>query len=220
MEKDSADKLYKAILSLSNRLNSLESKNDEIQATLSAIINKTDANHGDNDSSSRIIDEEAVIADPFNFSGHKAVSLPNGGAIRLEVKPLCVNGSHILNNDSKINFCTNCSSIVCNDHLLPLNELLCIKCVKEMMPEISGLDTYVLSAVEIGLSGRKLAKLLRIPTSDVVDSIKKLTNLGCLNKDLLFRDLLTIKGRDMLTYGRAVYNIELPSNDEYAGPQS
>ena len=75
MEKDSADKLYKAILSLSNRLNSLESKNDEIQATLSAIINKTDANHGDNDSSSRIIDEEAVIADPFNFSGHKAVRL-------------------------------------------------------------------------------------------------------------------------------------------------
>ncbi len=217
MENTDFDKIYKAVLSLNKRLDELEQKDEEMQSVFSSMIAKNKAAETNPTETSRVLDEETVIADPYNFSGHRAVSMPNGGVIRVGVKPMCVNGSHILQDDSKVNFCVKCNSIVCNDHLLPLNELLCVNCVKDTISDFSSLDIYILALIDKGLSPRILTKFFRFSPTEVRAASHKLIDSRYLERDILFRYSLTLVGKEIMLLGSAIYDTTFLTNSDQGG---
>lgn len=203
MENDS-EKLYEAILKLNKRVTELDQKNIEIETLLSSVNFSNTKDSKEN----VVIDQETTVVDPYNMAGHKSVSMPNGGVIRLKSKSLCVNGRHIINNNEDILFCSKCNSIFCRDHSYGLDATICTNCLKEELGQFDNVSLYVLFALKNGISLSALKKRLNIPKIDLDNSLKKLKETNCATQDIFFRYKLSIYGEEVLNIASLLYNFD------------
>ena len=81
------DKIYDALVRLNKKVSELEQRDMEIESILSNL------NLSPKKEDEYILDQENTIVDSYNLSGHKSVSMPNGGVIRMKSKSFCVLGS-------------------------------------------------------------------------------------------------------------------------------
>ena len=207
MEEDDLNRIYDAITSLSKRVAELDQKNSEIASVLSGLAAGALSQP---EPDQMILDQESTVVDPYNISGHKNFSLPTGGVIKVKSKSMCVNGLHLVDDQSKITFCSRCGAIICKDHMYDLDENLCVNCLKKELKEFNSLDIYLLNAVYNNIAFKDVKRQLRLSSKEISESASKLVASGCIKKDLMFRYFLTGYGAGVLKMGVNLYSISLP----------
>lgn len=201
MEED-IKQLYDAVLKLNEKLSQVNSKNDQLESLINSISQYIlEKNEGD------ITEQEIVVLDPFNIGGYKNVSTANGSVLKVRSKGLCVNGRHSIEENSSVILCSKCNAIICERHDTGLNPPMCVNCIKDQIKDLELLDIYILNAVNNGLSLNELRKLVKGSYREFNNSQQRLIRDGYLERDLLFRKILTTKGASALALGSKVYDL-------------
>jgi hypothetical protein len=84
---------------------------------------------------------------------------------------------------------------------------MCVNCIKDQIKDLELLDIYILSAINNGISINQLRKLIKGSYKEFNISQQKLLKEGYIDKDLLFRKILTTKGASALLLGSTVYDL-------------
>jgi hypothetical protein len=201
MEEDTKQ-LYEAVLKMNEKLSQVNSKNEQLESIINAMsqymLSKNEGN---------ITEQEIVVLDPFNISGYKNVSTPNGSVLKVRSKGLCVNGRHAVDETSNVNICSKCNGIVCEIHDTGINPPMCINCIKDQIRELEPLDIYILNAVNLGLSLGELRKMIKGSYKEFKAEQQRLIKEGYLDRNLLFGKILTTKGASALSLGSKVYDL-------------
>ncbi len=194
--------LYEAVLKMNEKLSQVNSKNEQLESLINAMsqymLSKNDG---------EITEQETVVLDPFNMSGYKNVSTSNGSVFKVRSKGLCVNGRHSVDENSNVKICSKCNGIICETHDTGLNPPMCVNCIKDQIKDLELLDIYILSAINNGISINQLRKLIKGSYKEFNISQQKLLKEGYIDKDLLFRKILTTKGASALSLGSTVYDL-------------
>jgi hypothetical protein len=212
MEEDELHKIYEAVAALSRRVAELDQKNSELAGAINTIATSMG---GPQQSDSMVLDQETTIVDPYNIASHKNFSLPSGGVIKIKSKSLCTNGLHVVEDQSKIIFCSKCSSIICVDHRYDLDDNICTNCLKKELDGFDRLDIYLLYAIYNDTPLKDFRKRFKLPLRDVSSAVSKLVSHGCIEKDIVFRRFLTPYGINVLKLGACLYGLDSSSGDEY-----
>jgi hypothetical protein len=200
--EDDIRQLYEAVLKMNEKLSQVNSKNEQLESIINAMSQfMLSKNEGD------ITEQEVVVLDPFNISGYKNVSTSNGSVLRIRSKGLCVNGRHAVDENSNVRVCSKCNGLLCEAHDTGLNPPMCVNCIKEEIRELDLLDIYILNAVSLGISMSNLRKVTKGSYKEFNAAQQNLLKGGYLDKDLLFRKILTTKGAYALSLGSKVYDL-------------
>ncbi|MGC8533376.1 MAG: hypothetical protein ACP5MV_01965 [Candidatus Parvarchaeum sp.] len=200
--EDEIKQLYEAVLKLNEKLSQVNSRNEQLESLINSISQYVlEKNEGD------ITEQEVVVLDPFNIGGYKNVSTANGSVLKVRSKGLCVNGRHSVEETSSVILCSKCNGIVCERHDTGLNPPLCVNCIRDQIKDLDLLDIYILNAVKIGANLNELRKIIKGSYKEFSDSQRKLIREGYLERDLLFRRILTTKGASAVTLGSKVYDL-------------
>lgn len=201
MEED-IKQLYDAVLKLNEKLSQVNSKNDQLESLINSMSQYIlEKNEGD------ITEQEIVVLDPFNIGGYKNVSTANGSVLKVRSKGLCVNGRHSVDETTPVILCSKCNGIICEKHDTSLNPPMCVNCIKDQIKDLELLDIYILNAVNTGLNLNELRKIIKGSYREFNNSQQRLIKEGYLERDLLFRKILTTKGASALALGSKVYNL-------------
>ncbi|MCL5101658.1 MAG: hypothetical protein M1348_03555 [Candidatus Parvarchaeota archaeon] len=201
--EDDFEKVYDAILKLNKRISELDQRNLEIETLLSTISPKCDAPKEE-----AIFEQEGTILDPYNIGGHKSVSMPNGGVIRLKSKSLCVNGRHAVDNPDEISFCSKCSAIVCKNHTYDYKETICTGCLKNELNGLNEASLYALFAIKERIPIRTLKKKLNIPKEDLNIALQQLMESKCVRQDIFFHYRISMYGEETLSIAKLIYDFD------------
>ncbi len=200
--EDEIKQLYEAILKMNEKIEQTESKNMQLEALINAMsqyfIDKKEE---------EVIDQETVVLDPFNLGGYKNVSTSNGSVLRVKSKGFCVNGRHPIDENSQVFICSKCNGMICDKHEKGLSPPLCINCIKDEIKDLELLHIYILNAISAGISINELRKSMKSPRKEFNQATQDLITEGYLEKDLLFRKMLTMKGNYALSLGRVLYDL-------------
>ncbi len=203
--EDDMNKIYDAIFKMSKKLAEMDQRNQELEE----IVSKFGQNrHVEEEQDPTIIDQENYLVDPHAIGGHKNLSLPNGGSIRLKSQPLCINGRHIIKDSSEILFCSKCSSIFCTGHSYESEDPTCVNCLREEIRDFDSLSLYVMFALRNGIPLSKIKRRFNLSGSELSDSLSKLVSSGCVKRDMFFRCLLTITGEKVLNSACVLYDFD------------
>ncbi len=201
MEED-IKQLYEAVVKINERLSQVNSRNDQLESLINSMSEYIlEKNEGD------ITEQEIIVLDPFNIGGYKNVSTSNGSVLKIRSKGLCVNGRHSVDETASLILCSNCSGLICDKHDTRLSPPLCINCIKEQINSLELLDIYILNAVNSGMSLNNLRKIVKGSYKEFIDSQQHLLKEGYLERDLLFRKILTTKGSSALALASKVYDL-------------
>lgn len=194
--------LYEAMLKMNEKMAQLDSKNEHLESLINAMSQYfLEKEEGD------VTEQETVVLDPFTLGGFKNVSTPNGSVLRVRSKGMCVNGRHSVDESSAVFICSKCNGIVCDKHDTELSPPLCLNCIKDQIRDLDQLHVYLLSAVNSGIAVNYLRKGLKGSYHEFNTALQKLLKEGYLERDLLFRKILTTKGSSALILGSKVYDI-------------
>jgi len=200
--EDEIKQLYEAVLKLNEKISQVNSRNEQLESLVNSISQYIlEKNEGD------ITEQEIVVLDPFNIGGYKNVSTANGSVLKVRSKGLCVNGRHSVDENAPVVLCSKCNGIICEKHDSGLSPPLCINCIKEQIKDLDLLDIYILNAVSIGMDLNILRKIVKGSYKEFSSSQQKLFKGGYLERDLLFRKILTTKGASALALGSKVYDL-------------
>lgn len=207
--EDELKQLYEAILKINEKLSQVNSKNDQLESLINAMSQYIlEKNEGD------ITEQEIVVLDPFNIGGYKNVSTANGSVLKVRSKGLCVNGRHSVDENSSVVICSKCNGIVCDKHDTGLSPPLCVNCIKDQIKELELLHIYILNAVNLGLNLNDLRKIVKGSSREFNIAQQKLLKAGYLERDILFRKILTTKGASALALGSKVYDLSFMQQGE------
>lgn len=207
--EDELKQLYEAVLKINEKLSQVNSKNDQLESLINAMSQYIlEKNEGD------ITEQEIVVLDPFNIGGYKNVSTANGSVLKVRSKGLCVNGRHSVDESSSVVICSKCNGIVCEKHDTGLSPPLCANCIKDQIKELELLHIYILNAVNLGLNLNDLRKIVKGSSREFSIAQQKLLKAGYLERDILFRKILTIKGASALALGSKVYDLSFMQQGE------
>lgn len=206
MEEDDLNKLYDSVLELNKKISELDGRNAEIESFLSSLNTDASKNAQDGKDVDAVIDQESTIVDPYNIGGHKSLSLPNGGVVKLKSRSFCVNGRHVVNNVDDMLFCSRCNAIVCRAHAYELEEQVCSACLKDEIKEFDSTCLYLLFALKNGIPVRKLKHRLNASKDEMDSAISKLKSHNCVAQDMLFRYRISIRGEEVLNTARILYD--------------
>lgn len=200
--EDDIKQLYEAVLKINEKISQVNSRNEQLESVINSMSQYIlEKNEGD------ITEQEIVVLDPFNLGGYKNISTANGSVLKVKSKSLCVNGRHVIGEASSIILCSKCNGIICEKHDTGLNPPLCINCIKDEIKDLEPLDIYILNAVNIGLNLINLRKIVKGSYKEFMSSQQRLLKEGYLERDLLFRKILTTKGASALALGSKVYDL-------------
>ena len=194
--------LYEAILKMNEKVSEINSKNEHLETLINAMSQYILEKNNDD-----ITEQETVVLDPFNLGGYKNVSSANGSVSKIRSKGLCVNGRHSIDEYSPVLICSRCNGIICDKHDTDLSPPLCVNCIKDQIRDLDTLDIYILNAVNLDIPINDLRKNIKGSYKEFTRSQQKLLKEGYLEKDLLFRKILTIKGSSALALGSKVYDL-------------
>lgn len=200
-------RLYEAILNMNDKVSEINSKNEQLE-TLVTAMSRYIMENKDGD----ITEQEMTILDPFNLNGYKNVSSANGSVFKVKSKAFCVNGRHAVDDGVAVLMCSKCNAIVCSQHDKGLSPPLCIGCIKGEIDDVDPLDIYILDSVSKGKSINGLRKNLKGSFKEFNESQAKLIKQGYLDKDILFRKIITQKGSLALSLGSKLYDLDLTEN--------
>ncbi|MCL4362669.1 hypothetical protein M1585_04285 [Candidatus Parvarchaeota archaeon] len=194
--------LYDAVLKLNEKISQVNSKNNQLESLINSMSQYIlEKNEGD------ITEQEIVVLDPFNIGGYKNVSTANGSVLKVRSKGLCVNGRHSVDETTPVILCSKCNGIICEKHDKGLNPPMCVNCIKDQIKDLELLDIYILNAVNTGLNLNELRKIVKGSYREFNSSQQRLIKEGYLERDLLFRKILTTKGASALALGSKVYDL-------------
>jgi hypothetical protein len=201
--EDDVRQLYEAVLKMNEKLAQVNSKNEQMESIINAMSQYILENKGGED----ITEQEMIVLDPFNLGGYKNISSANGSVFKVKSKSLCVNGRHTVEENAPVLLCSKCGGIVCYEHDKGLSPPLCINCIRKEIEDLGLLEIYVLNAVNQGISINDLRKALKGSYKEFNQAQSKLLKEGYMDKDLLFRKILTVKGNSALALGSKVYDL-------------
>ena len=200
--------LYEAVIKLNEKMSQVNSKNEQLEVLINSISQYILENKGED-----IMEQETVVLDPFNLGGYKNISSQNGSVFKVKSKALCVNGRHTVENAEPVLICSKCNSIICHQHDKGVFPPICINCISKEIEDLDPLDIYVLHSVSADISLGALRKILKGSYKEFARSQGKLIRDRYIERDLLFRRTLTVKGSGALAMGSKLYDLSFLQND-------
>ena len=210
MDED-ANKIYEALFKMSKKLAEIDQRNQELEEIISKFNSRQSSGEEQNPT---IIDQENYLADPFAIGGHRNLSLPNGGSIRLKSQPLCINGRHIIKDSLDILFCSKCNSIFCAEHRYDSDDPICVNCLKEEIRDFDSLSLYLMFSLRNGIRVSKIKRRFNLSNKEISSSLSRLVSVGCVRRDVFFKYLLTMAGEKVLNTARLLYDFDFLCDPE------
>lgn len=194
--------LYEAVLKMNEKISQINSKNEHLESLINSISQYILENKGED-----ITEQETIVLDPFNLGGYKNVSSSNGSVFKVKSRAFCVNGRHSIDEGAPVLLCSKCGGIVCYDHDTGLSPPLCTGCIKNELDELGSLEIYILHSINKDVPINQLRKTLKGSYREFNEALAKLIKSGYVERDLLFRKVLTMKGSSALALGSKLYDL-------------